>query len=549
MNTDDPTAAPASRSGRHPLARRSSLLGGAGVVFAGSAAALITALAGSAAASATITVDANGDGTADATHCTDGTVGNCTIRDAAAAAVDGDTIVFDPTISTITLTNGQILMQAVNITGPGAASLSITTTAAPGSYNVFRITGSGDVVVSGLTVTKNRIAALNGGKFTLDGVTISGSSAGWGGGALYADNAGLLEITDSRFENNSCLYDGGAVNSYHGRETTISGSTFLGNHSDGSGGALYSGWTDDLTITDSVFSGNTADGRGGALATPNGSAYVTSIINTTIDSNHADLSGGGIAVLYDNVVNISNTTISNNTSAHGGGIDFAVSGIVATIDNSTIAGNDAAQGAGGIFLAGSSSLTMNQSTISANLARGTLANMGGGGIAIADNTSVMAMSGTIVSGNTSPITRFSDIALYQYSGGNGSFTASNSIIGELDSRITSSGTNIQNLSDPMLGALADNGGPTKTMAPLPGSPAIDAGPDPVATFTGNGFDQRGTPWLRVYNGTADIGAFEEQPDPTPTTTTTTTEPTTTTTTEPTTTTTSGTDPVVPAFTG
>jgi hypothetical protein len=78
------------------------------------------------------------------------------------------------------------------------------------------------------------------------------------------------------------------------------------------------------------------------------------------------------------------------------------------------------------------------------------------------------------------------------------------------------------------------------MAPLTGSPAIDAGPDPVATFTGNEFDQRGTPWVRVYNGTSDIGALEVQPDPNAPTTTT-TAPTTTT---------AGTDePLVPAFTG
>jgi hypothetical protein len=68
-------------------------------------------------------------------------------------------------------------------------------------------------------------------------------------------------------------------------------------------------------------------------------------------------------------------------------------------------------------------------------------------------------------------------------------------------------------TNPMLGALADNGGPTKTMALLDGSPAIDAGPNPVATFIGNDSDQRGLPWVRIYGGSADIGAFEVQPNP------------------------------------
>jgi hypothetical protein len=117
------------------------------------------------------------------------------------------------------------------------------------------------------------------------------------------------------------------------------------------------------------------------------------------------------------------------------------------------------------------------------------------------------------------------------------------LIGEVDTRIHENDPLLVNpvssnihRPTPILGALADNGGPTKTMAPLTGSPAIDAGPDPVASLTGNGSDQRGTPWVRVYNGTSDIGAVEVQPDPNAPTTTTST--------------TAGTDePLVPAFTG
>ena len=158
---------------------------------------------------------------------------------------------------------------------------------------------------------------------------------------------------------------------------------------------------------------------------------------------------------------------------------------------------------------------------------------GGGGITICDVSSVVTMSGSIVSGNTSVVAGADDFGLYS---GNvsdtGSFTATNSLIGEVDSRITVNGANNVTTTNPMLGALANNGGPTKTMAPLTGSPAINAGPNLVATFIGNGSDQRGTPWVRVYNGTSDIGAVEVQPDPNATTPT------------------AGTDePLVPAFTG
>ena len=71
-------------------------------------------------------------------------------------------------------------------------------------------------------------------------------------------------------------------------------------------------------------------------------------------------------------------------------------------------------------------------------------------------------------------------------------------------------------TDPMLGPLQNNGGPTFTHALLPGSPAIDAG-DPE--FTGSSYDQRGCPFDRVFNGRIDIGSFENQltaPTPCPT---------------------------------
>ncbi len=65
--------------------------------------------------------------------------------------------------------------------------------------------------------------------------------------------------------------------------------------------------------------------------------------------------------------------------------------------------------------------------------------------------------------------------------------------------------------DPLLGSLADNGGPTLTMALLPGSPAMDAGDNTDAPE----FDQRGPGFPRIVNGTIDIGAFEVQASPIP----------------------------------
>ena len=71
------------------------------------------------------------------------------------------------------------------------------------------------------------------------------------------------------------------------------------------------------------------------------------------------------------------------------------------------------------------------------------------------------------------------------------------------------------VADPGLGPLADNGGPTQTIALLPGSPAINAGSNALAVDPTTGqplvYDQRGPGFARIANGTVDIGAYEVQP--------------------------------------
>jgi len=78
------------------------------------------------------------------------------------------------------------------------------------------------------------------------------------------------------------------------------------------------------------------------------------------------------------------------------------------------------------------------------------------------------------------------------------------------------GTGDQINTNPLLGPLQNNGGPTFTHALLPGSPAVNAG-DP--NFVGPpDYDQRGPDFPRVVNGRIDKGSFEVQEGPTPTAT-------------------------------
>src|SRR5262249_55376776 len=112
----------------------------------------------------------------------------------------------------------------------------------------------------------------------------------------------------------------------------------------------------------------------------------------------------------------------------------------------------------------------------------------------------VSASGTIISGNSGQ-----DVAAC------GTLTSDHLLIGSITgTKLTDKGGTILGKL-PLVAPLADNGGPTQTHALLPDSPAINAGPVPVATFDGNDNDQRGDGFPRVVGGVVDIGAFEVQP--------------------------------------
>jgi len=150
-----------------------------------------------------------------------------------------------------------------------------------------------------------------------------------------------------------------------------------------------------------------------------------------------------------------------------------------TLTNSTVSGNGASLSGGGLEGGG----VIKNCTISSN---------GNGGI----STGGMEIGNTILNNNSG--TNIDDTATslgYNISTDDGG--------GDL----TGPGDQIN--TDPLLGPLQDNAGSTQTHALLPGSPAINAG-DPNFIPPPD-YDQRGTPFVRVFNGRIDIGSFEVQP--------------------------------------
>lgn len=142
-------------------------------------------------------------------------------------------------------------------------------------------------------------------------------------------------------------------------------------------------------------------------------------------------------------------------------------------------------------------MTINNSTLAGNLASGGGYYPGsgyGGGIDNTVGASALQIYDTILTDDTAsadPDLDGSVISLGHNLFGNmsgGSGFVSNDLV------------NV----NPQLGLLQNNGGPTQTMALLPGSPAINAGDNTGAPT----YDQRGPGFPRIVGGTIDIGAFE-----------------------------------------
>ena len=499
--------------------RRKSLALGSSAALAGGATgasllAMLMAATPAGAVGSTYYVDTLADGAANAADCINNIVDSCSLRDALDAAADGDTIEFTSGLSgTIALTHALDVDSGIVLRGPGAANLTLNGGAID---RIFYINQSGsDLTIEGLTITGGSSAAGGGildnsvADLTLENVVVTGNTSSGNGGGVFS--VGSISIIDSLISDNSNATYGGA------------GVYVLG----------------DLTMSGTVISGNTATTGGGGGVQSFGDVSITT---STFENNVADVAGGGLYTgVSHGTITITDSTFSNNSASgvYGGGIDIDGNYNTVLIANSTISGNSSYRG-GGIHIDYANSVMLAQDTIVGNEATNSDALYTGGGIHFADYNVSLELSGAIVSGNTAAAGP-ADIGFGRPASLMGFFSANNSVLGDLDSRLSVIGANNVSSTAPGVGALTDNGGLTKTMALLPGSAAIDAGPSAIQTFTGNAYDQRGAGFARVVGTRADIGAFEVQPEP-PATTTTTAPPATTTTV-------ASDEPVIPAFTG
>lgn len=321
---------------------------------------------------------------------------------------------------------------------------------------------------------------------------ITDANAGTGDFIINLDVAGPFNLTNASLKINGTetsvtingALDGSSVVHQDGTDrvllieargiaVTLSHLTLTGGHAigslnsgdDGYGGAIDINSGATVTLIDNSLVSNTADNGGGAI--DNNTTGGLSLLGTTVSGNTSGLEGGGVD---DNtiatLVAINSTFQGNTATTLGGGAIAAITAAKVTLVNDTITGNTSSSGAA--F-----------------------------GAVQATGTGASSVANTIVSGNTG-----NNCAGTVTDGGNNLEQGSS----------CGFATNAQH-GDPLLGPLQNNGGPTKTMALDPGSPAIFAGSDAVCTAATNastpgagGIDQRGA--NRPQGTHCDIGAFE-----------------------------------------
>lgn len=337
-----------------------------------------------------------------------------------------------------------------------------------------------------ITLSLNEIVIGSNGSLTVTGpgadlLTMDGNLAS----RIIATSPNVIaEISGITFTRGNGV---GAVNTGRGGAIYNVGGTLVlrnvivtGNSAPNGGGLNNAGSTGPsipatLTIENSIISGNTATGSGGGMQ--NFSTSTVTVTNSLFIGNVSNGTTGGGGGQFNGGVRITNSTFTGNSAPSGGGGGMQSNGgLGAILTNVTFSGNSSANNGGGIH-------------------RGT--------------TNVnFFIRNTIVAGNngTAASPDFTNSA-----GGNQS--QGNNIIGNTGTSTGWIATDLLN-TDPLLGPLADNGGPTQTFLPQPGSLAIEGGQNCVldSSCSANNppfnvtTDQRGV--TRPSGPLVDIGSVE-----------------------------------------
>jgi hypothetical protein len=416
-------------------------------------------------------------------------VTNCTLGNNAAVLEGGG--IFNS--GTLSVTNCTLDNDSANDLGGGISNES------RGTATVANCTLDNDSAV------QDGGAIFNAATLMVANSNLDNNTAARDGGGI-ASEAGTATVTSSNLDNDFAAFEGGGIYNYAGM-TAVTNST-LDHDIAGEGGGVSNDGEQiatTLTLTSCALTNDSATGDGGGIFNHAATATLT-VMDCTLGHDSAS-AGGGIS--NSGTLTATSCALTNDSATGDGGGIFnhaATATATLTVMDCTL-GRDSASAGGGISNSGTLTATNCTLTDDIALTPGAFGGPDGGGIFNA-GAATLTLNNTIVADNT-----LGDVV------GDLSASSSNNLIGD--------GTGMTGISDgtqgnqvgtaanpinPLLGTLQDNGGPTQTLALLPGSPAIDAGSNALAVDANNNpltTDQRGV--ARVVNGIVDIGAFESRP--------------------------------------
>lgn len=407
-----------------------------------------------------------------------------------------------------------VVLDSVDVTGNSAAVVG------GGLAQGF---GTSTKIRNGSLVDSNSSAISGGGVYNAGDLTVSDSrvssnSAAFQGGGIYngssvATDAPKLALANSAIDDNTAASGGGGVVTIKGATLTATGGHLDGNSAVGGGGVVV-GDGGSATFDGTDFVDNTASASGGAAILNSGT---TSVVRSSLSGNHAlhttGNTGLGAAIYSGSNSDGASTSLTVGSSTIAGNDAWAGSALVtfspgdgatnkASIDNTTITGNTSSSTVGAIEQF--HPLTITNSTVTDNTAA---AGSGSAGALSMVVPASVGVAGSIFSGNT-PAACSGAVS----DGGYNLAAPADTGCGFTAARHDLSAA-------PQLGALADNGGPTKTRLPGPASPALGAVPAATATtlsdaVSGNAVqlcgpgakDQRGTD--RPQGSRCDVGSVE-----------------------------------------
>jgi predicted outer membrane repeat protein len=348
----------------------------------------------------------------------------------------------------------------------------------------------------------NHDAAQDGGGIyasgilTLKNCNLSNDvSTGVGGGALWVNIGCTATVTGCTLSDDTTAEDGGGVFVYKSSTATFSNCTLSNDSAANGGGALCTDGVCTVKMTKCTIANDTS-AQGGGVCNSGGKVTLT---QCTLSNDACAADGGGGGFLNEGTGTAAACTFNNDSAAAGGGM---FNRGPATLTNCTFASNTAVTGGGGIYSTSLSGQTFVLKVTNCTVADNVVVRGSGGGI-YNDSATTLKLANTIVAENTASAfgpDYFGNIS-----------TADHNLIGDgtgativIDQGGNLVGGNGNPVIDARLGPLANNGGPTQTMALLADSPAIGHARDAVAPAN----DQRGHKRTDHFGLATDIGAFE-----------------------------------------